>query len=838
MGVSPAVSTTTYQMDTASTQKPYLSSRFIDYSQFTFYYAYGNTPAEDLLEHVHAENEKEPTILSLGCGDIRSCFYTLWKHFDPFVSGRPFVGVRFVLNDISAAVLARNVLFLHLTLKIPPWTEREEAKQWIASMWAIWYCHELLPAHEQMLREALDTLLSFSDTIETWKESHSNAMSQFVNFTDCATLRAIKTMWQLWRAESFKPCKSEDTRVPMFELGYIEGVKAWLQEVGLSKYGAHDKMFNNCSQYTSEGSVYAEECLDLAYSNDHKVVNPTLYEREDGAYSLHHASTPFICFYHGLIFCKSELEKLGIGPGSALIVENDSFLKHPLLLNCVQQFSMWVSSSAATLTAQMSEQRQDITFSFNCSDCITLLEELQNKSRLFDTIFTSNLIDRLSPPILVLAVKQLLKMTSYAVTTSFYYKKAFSSSEEYLTGTFGFDPSLFPVLFGIRCIGQDGRYADAISSFPMPIPLQDLLVNSTTVSEMFFRREKVLLWQRVDSQPTIIDSVKETAFSVLLQKVFSTQLLSYYQTPGILLLLTAVMCTETAITTTLSFVSQLDADVDINTQSFWDSLCTLLRNESALRPFIAHIQVQALLHGLHFHLTLTDTNCPVCLKQPLHEHISRCSIKFDPLSMDRMIEQQGFTPAFVVIIHKVPAVNSRINNFLSDDHIVDSAQALKLPNGKLRLNFFLPAEWVEGYLCTVVRYANYAGRQIPVATLSKMLSQLKVPFHQEPFYFKQAGAFRTKTVPTSLGHILSHCGDRDQFKTMLALDTKPLSLLSAKTANIGMVQLSLSTIQVVCGEHNLSIVYPYPIDYNNITVQVSRSKGTVTIFAPRKNNCI
>ena len=147
------------KMDTASTQKPYLSSRFIDYSQFTYYYAYGNTPAEDLLEHVHVEDEKEPTILSLGCGDIRSCFYTLWKHFDPYISGRPFVGVRFVLNDISAAVLARNVLFLHLALKIPPWAEQEAAKQWIASMWAIWYCHELLPAHEQMLRNALDTEL-------------------------------------------------------------------------------------------------------------------------------------------------------------------------------------------------------------------------------------------------------------------------------------------------------------------------------------------------------------------------------------------------------------------------------------------------------------------------------------------------------------------------------------------------------------------------------------------------------------------------------------------------------------------------------------------------------
>ena len=469
------------------------------------------------------------------------------------------------------------------------------------------------------------------------------------------------------------------------------------------------------------------------------------------------------------------------------------------------------------------------------SDCLTFLEELQNKSSSFDTIFTSNLIDRLPPPILVLAVKPLLKMTSYLITTSLYYKKAFSSSEEYLTNTFGFNPSLLPVLLGIRCIGQDGRYADTISIFPMPIPLQDLLGNTTTVSETFIRREKVLLWQRVDCQPIIIGSMKETAFSVLFHKAILTQLLSFYQAAGDTLLLTTVMCTETAITTILSFVSRLDADVDINRQSFWDSFCTLLQSESTLRPFLVHIQTQALLHGLHFHLTLTDTNCPICLTKPLHEHISRCSIEFDPLSMDRMIKDQSATPAFVVIIHKVPAVNSRISNLFSDDHIVDSAQALPLPNGKLQLNFFLPAEWLEGYLCTVVRYVNFNNRLIPVATLSKELGQLKVPFHQEPFYFKQAGARRTKTVPTRLGHILSHCGDSDQFKTMLALGTKPLS---AKTANIGTVQLSISTIQVVCGKYSLSLAYPYPIDYNSIKVKVSRSKGTVKIFAPRKNSCV
>ena len=830
-------------MDAVPTLKPYLSSRFIDYSQFSYYYAYGNTQPEDLLEYVHVEDEKEPAILSLGCGDIRSCLYTLWKHFDPDVSGRLFVGVRFVLNDMSAAVLARNVLFLYLALRIPPWTEREAAKQWIASMWAIWYCHELLPAHDRMLKEALDTLLSFSDTMEAWKES-SNTISVFVSFTDSATLGAINRMWKLWRAKSFKPsCKSESMRDPLvFVMSYIKGVMVWLKEVGLSKYitkEACDNMIHTCCQYASEGSVYAEECLDLACSSNSKVLNPTLYEREDGVYTLHYASSPFICFYHGLFFSKLELKKLiGMVPESALIVENDSFLKRPLLSNCVQQFSMWISSSAAILNAQICKQKIDVTFSFNCSDCVTFLDELQNQSlSYYDTIFTSNLTDRLPLPVVVLAVKPLLKISSYVITTSLYYKQAFSSSEEYLASTFGFDASLLPVVFGIRCIGIDGKYADTISSFPMPISLQELLLQDAIESGMPIHREKVFLWQRIDSQPTIIDSMEETIFSALFHKVFYAQLLSFYLVNDNSLFLKVAMCTETAITTILSFVSQLDADVDISSQSFWNSLCILLQSEPALRPLLFHIQTQALLHGLHFHLALIDKNCPVCLKKPLHDHICRCSIEFNPLSMDRIIEEQGPTPAFVVIIHKVPAVIFRTSNLFVDDHIIDSFHAIKLGD-KLQLTFFVPNEWVDEYFCTVVRYANYAHNQIPVASLSKEVSQLKVPFHQELFYFRQAGAHRTKTMLTSLGRIVSHCGHSDQFKTTLALGAKPVSLLSAKTATISMKQMSLSKIQVVCGKHHLSLAYPYPIDYNNIKVQVSRSKGTVKIFTPRTNNCV
>ena len=51
-----------------------------------------------------------------------------------------FKGVDFVLNDVSACVLARNVLFLYLCLQMPEYDGKKlERKwlEWIVSVWAI-----------------------------------------------------------------------------------------------------------------------------------------------------------------------------------------------------------------------------------------------------------------------------------------------------------------------------------------------------------------------------------------------------------------------------------------------------------------------------------------------------------------------------------------------------------------------------------------------------------------------------------------------------------------------------------------------------------------------------
>ena len=561
----------------------------------------------------------------------------------------------------------------------------------------------------------------------------------------------------------------------MNELSFVNIVQDWFRVIGLTTdttkevKDAMSAEFAKCMpQYSS---VYAEECLDIPYSTDLKVVNPTFFEREDGMYTLP-GSTPFVCFHHGFIFSKSEVMGCEFSQ-PAMIVEDGAFLEHPLLSNSVQQFSMWVSSAAATLIGQVFQQKQNISLTFNCSDCLAFCEELRKKAFSFDTIFTSNLIDYLPPPILVLVSKPLLKTTSYLLTTSFHYRRVFHSAEQYLSEIFGCSSSSLPLLFGVRCVGHEGEYGDSASIIPIPIRVRNLLTKGNAMFDLQ-NIEKVLFWQKVNSQPIIVRSLNDSPLSVLLYKAFHAQIVyfnrAYSDQP-------VVMCTEAAVNSVLSFVSQLDANVGINSHLFWEDFCTRIQSNAALRPFLVHIQTQAILHKLHFHLDVTYENCPFCLKQPPEEQISQFSIEFDPLSMDKLIPDQGVFPVFVVFIHKA-RVLMKFDQLESTDHIVDSAQGAKLACGNVQLSFFFPVRFVkQNYFYTIVRYVVLSKVEKyvePVATLSGELCQVKVPYRKDSFYFKEAGTDRTRNIHSSLGRILSHDGDNNNMQTILSLNSDPL----------------------------------------------------------------
>ncbi|CAM9230359.1 unnamed protein product [Scytosiphon promiscuus] len=81
-----------------------------------FFYAYGNTPPTDLLQHVPHDADRAD-LLCLGCGDLRDLLYSILLH------GRRGVGcgpvprhLSFALNDWEPAIHARNLMLLQMIL--------------------------------------------------------------------------------------------------------------------------------------------------------------------------------------------------------------------------------------------------------------------------------------------------------------------------------------------------------------------------------------------------------------------------------------------------------------------------------------------------------------------------------------------------------------------------------------------------------------------------------------------------------------------------------------------------------------------------------------------------
>lgn len=57
----------------------YPLSRYSHSIDYRLYHVYRSTPAQDFLHNCTGESVREPAVLALGCGDISSCFYSLWK---------------------------------------------------------------------------------------------------------------------------------------------------------------------------------------------------------------------------------------------------------------------------------------------------------------------------------------------------------------------------------------------------------------------------------------------------------------------------------------------------------------------------------------------------------------------------------------------------------------------------------------------------------------------------------------------------------------------------------------------------------------------------------------
>lgn len=812
-----------------STFRPFPVSRYWYGGDFRFYYAYGNTPAENFLEN--CSGIKQPQVLSLGCGDIRSCFYTIWKHFDSSLPKalQEFEGVHFTLNDNSTPVQARNIVFLYLCLMLPP--KADERKHWLCAMWSIWYCHELHSNHRAVLDGALGTLLKYSGSIEQWSHA-DNPLWHLVKFTSPVVLHEISQIWKIWLKREVNVMSVEQMNFSRLAELERRDVIRTLDAYSFSY--AHSVTFiigenpgtEACRtkqpeviNYVKCGSCYAESVMDLDLPTLPTTVNLTLYERADGVYNLHYGSIPFSGYYHTVLFSPEAMKLAGVKKNrcDALVVKSQSFKSLPFLSNSFQQFALWIQSANKVL---VSTQDRRFSFTFNNLDALAFCQELRHMEDSFDVIYTSNLIDHISPPNVILSAIPLLNENGLLLSTSLLYKNFTSSLDEYIARCFGFDLKLLPDILGVRCINHEGsEYASTVMVEPIPVHVADMI--------KLMRQDRTLIWQKLPVQPLVLPKLPQLESGNVVDGIFDAfQVCAYplFTNSGEGRRIMNHQCVETAILVLQTFASSISADV--RNYRFWESLSSVFYHK--MKPFLNCLQTQLLLHKVHMHLTLTEENCPVCKLSSVNEYLGL-------FCLEVLLPLPYVTPNFLALIHQYSSNDAHYlcQEAISgkDVHIFDSIDGF-VENGALKLNFFAPLKFVEkGYNVTIA-LSHLPEKTMIISCLStRSLQSALVDFVE--YSFSPISPFlQSNSEESSFGKLVFHLGDGDKVQSEISLTD--LALRASKEHKLGTKKISSNEVELMCGEYHFHLKYKYPVDYNRISIKLSRAEKSVQITSPRQ----
>ena len=775
-----------------------LSRQF--YGDTKFYYAFGNSPPEDFLQSVSLADCCEPTILSLGCGDMRSSMFTILNNFGlegEFSDG--FRGVHFVLNDRSASVLARNILFLYLCMLLPG--SGVERKRWIASMWSIWYNHELQPQHNDMLLSALEELCRWS---VSWQEWSKCPLGQLVKFSSPATFAAVKKVWCKWQSftMSVEEMKSKRNHLLLHQIRK-QGCKS--KEEGLKKYQQSNILLNRvCFLYSSEifstiqkeyleyltqGFVWAETVLGVPMASPKTVVNPTLFEHAEGTYTLHYELTPYMGFKLNFLYTCAELGKT-LGRSSSLLkllpVSDKRFRLKPLLANCVQQFSMWLQATANVIK---NPSNTSVSFSFIIEDSISLCFSW-SKILYFDAIYTSNLLDHVSPPALVLNALPLLKPTGTLFTET-YFGKLYPN---YLELNFGFSPEVFPALLGVHCIGQDGQYSPAVN--------HDLDPNILHSTQLTYSTSYV--WRNVEASQLNCESIEESALAIksLLKLCQITFPFFGVQVNG---------SAESFLCVLHRFLKQVQFQTPIH--QFLQPLCDAIRSEAYLKPHLIQLQTQSLLHDIHMHLTVTDDDCPICKGQPLESYIQQFTLSLDIDSLHN------------VEPHNPPTFDLHFTS-LSGDYSIVKSFSISCSELKLDLTFFLPKHCISHYsFLRVEMHQHLVQKNVYCGPVQNLQCS---PAYD--YVFMKTSSKLSDLCP--LGHIKKHIGDGHKFETVISMSDACVTML--KKSKLSANYLKQNQLQLCCGQLKFTISYPYAIEDSKTHIKISKMKKVISVVVQHK----
>ncbi len=824
-------------MDNPPLFPPLHGTRYLYEDSFKYYSPYGNIPAIDFLECVPWECES-PDILVLACGDLRSIFYTVWKNFNRGFE-QTFESVHFTIHDVSAAVSARNILFLYLCIKIPK--DSASRKKWLCAFWSIWFCHELLPDHVQTLHEALKTLLEYS---ENWS-SPDNPLCSFVQFYNCQTLTDIKRFWSMWCHEKVMSSVKAMRAARQIEMCKLQGKTDGEASLGLfdltGMLGSNlnkpqtERLRNEYKAYLDSGNAYAEQLTEEP--QEKRRVNATFIEKR-GEYGMYYIQCPFRCFHQVYITNVKKMLRAGMHVTDSdrkyTDISVEAYEEQPLLANSFQQFSIWVCSTADTFRCR----KKKVSFNFVC--CMNPISFCYLNSNKFNMVFAFTIIDLCAPPALVLAGTRLLKNGGRFVCGSVRHQDLATTIQEFIEECFGFSSKYLPVICGIRCVNHEGGgYSSIVSSEHICLETADTDARQSSM------REKLIYWEKVDMSPPLVinslfDCPKLCAALVKCFYVCCTPLLSHPVGKTVL----KNLCTDTAIQILHSFAVRLEPSV-ISSHEFWDPLVEEMKKNPVMQAFFATIQIQTLVTGLHLHLTLDKSTCPTCLDTPLSSYagLLRMEVPIEKVSSDRhplysiFVTQEklkipeglggndnmAFLMAFTESLYRLSA------------HHLDCTSGT-IVGGVLKITCLVPLEFVEKdysfSLNEFVRNNNTKGQVYTWPNLMIVHGKLKDFLVRDQAILK--GKLSSQYVapePYSLGTVIKNVGNGDCFETTFCLAEDKPELLTTK---LDIQKVSHTQVKTTCGDSSLVIKYPYPVYFNKMYLQRSKKSKTLVIKAQRR----
>eukprot|EP00397_Hematodinium_sp_SG-2012_P003465 GEMP01003473.1.p1 GENE.GEMP01003473.1~~GEMP01003473.1.p1 ORF type:complete len:1141 (+),score=260.53 GEMP01003473.1:192-3614(+) len=411
-------------------------ARHVVYDNEDYYYAFGNTPPAYLFPGV-SPTEPNVRVLSIGCGDLRSPAYSLWREYTTlFLRGNERQHVTFTLNDYNPHVIARNVVLLDLMLHNNSSTD-------MSLIWAVWYSLGLTNAQMITLRAALVRVAAMDEP--TLRAARNIT---FVSRTQFSTCQMIIAEWASWEPLALSDLQRMRNAVTLRRIfgTFVEGGNC-MADVGKCLAAERLALAQvNMTSLKDRGSAIMEEVVEFFVSGVCQVKegdiqyatvgNPTLMQRRD-TYTLH----------DGIPF-----------DGFAWWQPKERIARdRPVLHCCFDQFTQWV-------TALRARQRY-VEWVFSIDDGLALCATSPSNIAPFRVIASSNVADHAGLLPLLVASRSAAIDNAVLLTSTLLHLSYSTDKHDYLRQNLIIPPSDWPSVFGWRCVGYEGAMAAESSVF-------------------------------------------------------------------------------------------------------------------------------------------------------------------------------------------------------------------------------------------------------------------------------------------------------------------------------------------------------------------------------------